>query len=103
MLTNNVPEIESIFDILGISPYFDTIWNSGKLGVEKPNPKIFEAVIDHYGLEDIKFMIGDSISADLEGSNHFGIACIIVGKSDSRAVYRVDELHKITDYLKSLL
>ncbi len=101
MLTNNVPEIETIFDSLGLSPYFDTIWNSAKLGVEKPNPKIFEVVIEHYGLENISYMIGDSVSADLEGSMFFGIPCILIGKVDSRATHSITEINQVLECLST--
>ena len=68
--------------ISGIIPYLSKIFNSEEIGVRKPDAKFFEACIR--GLSPIKkeeiIMVGDSLSADIEGAENFGIPAVWFNK-----------------------
>lgn len=64
-------------DLSGLNPYFSNVIISEDVGVNKPNPIIFEYALDKakaFKAESI--MIGDSLEADIYGALNFGIDAI---------------------------
>jgi len=84
-------------------PYFDQIITSEKVGVKKPNPKIFEYAMNVTGAgAQESMMIGDNFEADILGAMNVGmqvIFCKFNGEIATREVPMVDNLIE----LKSLL
>jgi len=75
IITNGFEEVQSKKLINSkIDSYFNTVTNSERVGVKKPNPKIF-----HYALEiaraipEKSVMIGDNIEADIQGAKAVGM------------------------------
>ena len=58
-----------------IGKYIDKIIVSDDIGISKPNAGIFEYALKELGTEDKKksIMVGDSLSADIQGGINFGI------------------------------
>ncbi|MBZ9714235.1 HAD family hydrolase, partial [Deinococcus multiflagellatus] len=44
VLSNHVPELGKLLDILGLTPLLDAVYTSAVLGWEKPHPRAFQAV-----------------------------------------------------------
>jgi putative hydrolase of the HAD superfamily len=84
ILSNHVPELPDLVKGLGLAGYFQTIFNSAAIGYEKPNPKIFEPVIE-YIAGARAWMIGDNFRADVEGAEAVGIPAILVRKPHDNA------------------
>lgn len=64
---------------IGLLDYFDSqhIAISGDLGIRKPNPRIFEYALNSFQVSPRETaMIGDSLSADVLGSQPLGIHAI---------------------------
>lgn len=84
-----------------LNPYFENVIISEDVGVNKPNPIIFEYALDKAkALKEESIMIGDSLEADIYGALNFGIEAIFfnpVGKDKPADVDR-----QIT-HLKELL
>jgi putative hydrolase of the HAD superfamily len=60
-----------------LAPYFQNIIISEVVGVNKPDPLIFQHAIDLAGTtKDESLMIGDSIEADIRGALAFGMDAI---------------------------
>ena len=60
-----------------LSPYFQNIIISEVVGVNKPDPLIFQHAIDLAGTtKEESLMIGDSIEADIRGALAFGMDAI---------------------------
>ena len=59
----------------GIAKYFDGLFISGVIGIEKPSVGFFEYVKDHVdGFDKNKaIIVGDSLSSDMKGGINFGI------------------------------
>jgi HAD superfamily hydrolase (TIGR01549 family) len=58
----------------GLDQHFEVIVCSRDLGIRKPNPKIFEHVLDRLGVgPDESVHVGDSVEADMEGAMNAGI------------------------------
>ncbi|MBE8715507.1 YjjG family noncanonical pyrimidine nucleotidase [Sphingobacterium hungaricum] len=58
-------------------PYFKTIVISELIGVNKPNPQIFDyAVRNGKAQKEYSIMIGDNLDADVRGAQNFGMEAI---------------------------
>lgn len=60
---------------LGMEKYFDGLFISEVVGVNKPDIRFFESVknnIDSFKFEDT-IIVGDSLSSDIKGGNSFGL------------------------------
>ena len=103
MLTNNAAGIEQVLSDLEIMDMFSLVVNSANTGAEKPHPQAFSPILQHYRMNEIAFLIGDSISADVGGAHAIGIASILVGKTSDLASFCVDRLEQVTTILESAL
>ena len=75
------------FGRAGIRECFTVISFSSDIGIVKPSPKPFLAVLEDLGVPISKsVVIGDSVRRDLGGATAAGIPCILVGgANDARA------------------
>ena len=57
--------------------HFDVAVYSRDLGIRKPNPRIFQFVLEKLGVEPGEAVhVGDSVDADMEGASRAGIRAI---------------------------
>lgn len=75
IITNGFEEVQSKKLINSkIDSYFKTVTNSERVGVKKPNPKIFHYALDLANtLPEKSVMIGDNFEADIQGANAVGM------------------------------
>ena len=76
IITNGMKEVQySRVEKSAIGKYIDKIIVSDDIGISKPNAGIFEYALKKLGIEDKKesIMVGDSLSADIQGGINFGI------------------------------
>lgn len=60
-----------------LEPYFDVIVISELTGYKKPEPEIFQFALDHAkSTKQESVMIGDDLTADIEGALNFGMNAI---------------------------
>ena len=60
-----------------LNPYFENVIISEDVGVNKPNPIIFEYALDKAKAQKAEsIMIGDSLEADIYGALNFGMEAI---------------------------
>jgi len=85
ILSNHVPEAKEIIGKLGIAEFFDKIFISAEMGVEKPNPQIYKKALENTNSGDINIMIGDNYEADIEGalSGGFNFAIMVRKLNDT--------------------
>ena len=59
----------------GFEKYFDDVFISEAVGISKPNPKIFQLAMRKLGIEQIDkvLVVGDSLSADIQGGINAGL------------------------------
>ena len=63
--------------VSGLNPYFTQVIISEDVGVNKPDPTIFQFALDKAGAQkEESIMIGDSLEADIRGAQDFGIPAI---------------------------
>ena len=79
LISNGVSETQRTrLQVHDFSKYFDAIVISGELGVAKPNPAIFQEILNllETNHKDHILMVGDSLSSDMAGAKLSGItAC----------------------------
>ena len=84
-------------------PYFDEVITSEKVGVKKPNPRIFQYALDITGASsDESIMIGDNFEADILGAKKMGmqvIFCKFNGEIATEKVASVDNLLELKNFL----
>ncbi len=78
-------DVQTLVDNARLRPYFDFILTSAKAKVRKPGPRIFEQALAHWGAQPGQaVMVGDTVTADIAGANHLGIASVwILRRADS--------------------
>jgi HAD superfamily hydrolase (TIGR01662 family) len=66
--------VQRLIDKAKIRTYFDIILSSAALGIRKPDPRIFQVVLDHWGFAPSKVvMVGDNLGADIFGAHECGM------------------------------
>jgi putative hydrolase of the HAD superfamily len=65
--------LERLFGDLGILDHFDLVVDSGNVGVEKPDPRIFRVAFDRFGVgADDALHLGDVFATDVLGARAAG-------------------------------
>lgn len=63
--------------VSGLNPYFDQVIISEDVGVNKPDPQIFNHALNRAGAtKNESIMIGDSLEADIRGAQAYGLKAI---------------------------
>jgi putative hydrolase of the HAD superfamily len=97
VLSNHVPELNTIISHLGIESQFDHVYNSATTGVEKPHSKAFDIVTEGLPTDASTWMIGDSYKADVLGAEGVGIRAILVRRKHPQAKRQCSDLTGVTE------
>lgn len=77
VISNSDGRTLDVFRDLGLTPYFECIFDSDLLEVEKPNPAIFERVLHKLNLQPSDALyIGDFFEVDVRGANQAGLGAL---------------------------
>lgn len=99
ILSNHVPELSQIVQALGIGRYFEAIFNSAETGIEKPHPRAFHNVLASLGQVKSVWMIGDSITTDVNGAIAAGLQAALVRKPHADAAVYHETLDQLAAFL----
>ncbi|MEO8843947.1 MAG: HAD family hydrolase [Kofleriaceae bacterium] len=81
VLSNSEGRLAELLIEIGVADAFEVIVDSGRVGIEKPDPRIFELVLDRLGEHAAAPVhIGDSWSADVGGAFAAGWRAIWYGR-----------------------
>lgn len=97
-MSNFDGRLKEILQHLDLYHSFDLVVASGEVGVEKPNPKIFQIVLDHYHLCNASHLIhiGDNVKKDYQAARDFGARALLF---DPFLInHDVSSTHKITSF-----
>ncbi len=79
VVSNSEGMLDSLFAKLGIFDCFDAIVDSGKVGVEKPDKRIFEIACERTGTTLAKTLhLGDTIATDIDGARNAGARSLLI-------------------------
>ncbi|WP_042149445.1 HAD family hydrolase [Paucisalibacillus sp. EB02] len=108
LLTNGSPSLQNIK--LEITPelkaYFNDILISGDFGVGKPDPSIFQYILERNNLtKEQAIMIGDNLHTDILGSNRIGMENVWINRNqmeinDIQPTYEIKRLRELLPIVK---
>jgi putative hydrolase of the HAD superfamily len=82
VLSNSEGKLAELFDEIGWGARFDTVVDSGREGVEKPDRRIFERAADRLGVGlGALIHVGDSRPADVDGALAAGARAVWFGRA----------------------
>jgi putative hydrolase of the HAD superfamily len=106
LLTNGLQEVQRPrFNASPLKPYITDIIVSGEVGFAKPDPRIFEAAFGKIGhpAKHQVLMIGDSLSADIQGGINYGLdTCWYNPSGGSSSLPITHTIHDLRDSLTIL-
>lgn len=83
IISNFSDNCEPLLGRLGLAPYFEFFVISGILGIEKPDPRIFEEAIRLSGRDRSGLVyIGDSFYHDVEGARAAGMQAVLLDRGN---------------------
>lgn len=105
VITNGMPQITlPRLKQSGIDKFFNHIFISENMGVQKPNPAFFEIVLYTLKITNKNcLVIGDSLTSDIAGGIKSGIDTCFIGHHQnklSNATYQISELTELYSLLK---
>ena len=103
IISNGFKEVQHYkFEHSGLAPYFTHTLISEEVGINKPQPQIFEIALARNGITaDQAIMIGDSYSSDIAGAKAAGIDQLWIheGETEETATYIVPNITEIRHIL----
>jgi putative hydrolase of the HAD superfamily len=79
VVSNSNGTIADILETLGLARHLDFVIDSSKVGVEKPDPRIFRIALDRAGLQPGEAAyIGDLYSIDILGARAAGLHAVLL-------------------------
>jgi HAD superfamily phosphatase (TIGR01668 family) len=71
--TSDDQNVQKLIDRWELRPYFETIITSAGCGFRKPDRRIFQLALNHFGTAPEQIvMVGDTLEADILGANQMG-------------------------------
>lgn len=79
VVSNSEGMLESLFDELGILGCFDAVVDSARVGVEKPDARIFAIACERTGTTAARALhLGDTMATDVVGARNAGMRAALV-------------------------
>jgi putative hydrolase of the HAD superfamily len=92
MLTNNVREWEPVWrPILPVDEIFETVVDSGFVGVRKPEARIYELTLERLGLPAEACLFVDDLEPNIEGARAAGMIAVHF-RDNEQAMTEIREL-----------
>jgi HAD superfamily hydrolase (TIGR01509 family) len=79
VVSNSEGMLDVLFERLGIARYFDLVVDSGKVGIEKPDPGIWQIALAAYPTPPDRVLhLGDTYATDIAGANALGFRAALI-------------------------
>jgi len=79
VISNSNGTVRSSLDTLGLAPYLDFVLDSGEVGFEKPDRRIFELALARAGVGAAEAVyVGDLYSIDVRGARAAGLHAVLL-------------------------
>jgi putative hydrolase of the HAD superfamily len=103
VVSNSDGRVEQALQAAGLRHYFDVVIDSSLAGVEKPDPRIFQAALDALGVEPGEALyVGDLYEIDVLGARAAGIDAVLLTASPAepgRHCRTAGSVHELVDVL----
>jgi putative hydrolase of the HAD superfamily len=92
--------LQRMFDRVGLTPYFHAVCDSCVEGVEKPDPRFFQIVLERAGgRPETAMHIGDLYQIDVLGARAAGIEPLLIDPHDLYGAFDVARIRTLGDLL----
>jgi len=79
VVSNSEGRLEQLFESLGILRAFDLVIDSGVVGIEKPDPRIFRIALDRFHTPPARALhLGDTFGPDVLGARAAGVRVALI-------------------------
>jgi HAD superfamily hydrolase (TIGR01509 family) len=99
VVSNSDGRVEEALEAAGLRGYFDVVIDSARVGVEKPDPRIFHAALERLGVPPEEALyVGDLYEVDVVGARAAGMDAVLLagsgtaGDRDCRTTRSIQEL-----------
>lgn len=103
VISNADGRIEALLRSRGLRDHFEFVLDSEVVGVEKPDPRIFEAGVERMALDPAECLyVGDLYPVDVVGARGAGLQAVLLDPLDRLTHYPVDRIPSVLalpDYL----
>lgn len=97
IVSNSEGKLASLFDKLDLSSRFDWVIDSALVGVEKPDPKIFQRALDRFNVSAARALhLGDTVATDVVGARNAGIRTALIDPF-SHYVGQFEDVPRVSD------
>jgi beta-phosphoglucomutase len=104
VLSNFGPHLREVLDNLGLLPFFDFVVVSAEVGLAKPDPRIFDRVVEEAGVPRKRILyVGDHVGDDVEGARGAGLDAVLIDRGDRHRQAlcpRIDSLERLARYVR---
>jgi HAD superfamily hydrolase (TIGR01509 family) len=84
VISNSVGTIEDQLQHVGLRDYFQAVFDSAKVGVEKPHPEIFQLALARAKVAaDEAVFVGDTNATDVGGAQLAGLHGVLIDRIDA--------------------
>ena len=105
VISNADGNIDEVLRRSGLSQFFETTVDSGILGYEKPDPRIFQAGLERMQMKPRESLyIGDMYAVDYRGARGVGMPAVLIdpnGVYEGVGVARIDTLGALPGWIAS--
>lgn len=103
VISNADGRAEQALDVAGLGAHFEFVIDSGLVGVDKPDPRIFHMALERIGVHPHDAVyVGDIYEIDVQGARAAGMRAILVDplwKWDDKDCERIRGIHDLLDVL----
>jgi putative hydrolase of the HAD superfamily len=83
VVSNSEGQLQLLFDNLGLGKAFDLLIDSHHVGVEKPDPRIFELALAPFSVRPEEALhLGDTFATDVAGARAAGLQTALIDPFD---------------------
>lgn len=95
--------LQRMFDRVGLTRYFHAICDSCVEGVEKPDPRFFEIVLQRSGARpETTLHVGDLYHVDVIGARRAGLQAMLIDPHDLYGAYDVERVRSLGELAERL-
>ena len=103
VISNADGRAEEALDVAGLRGHFELVVDSGLVGIDKPDPRIFHLALERMGVHPRDAVyVGDIYEIDVQGARAAGMRAILIDplwKWDDRDCERIRGIHDLLDVL----
>lgn len=79
VVSNSEGKLEALLEDVGLRPVLDLVVDSARVGVEKPDPRIFGVALERFGVPPARALhVGDLYATDVVGARAAGMRVALV-------------------------